>query len=45
VITALDQSGQHHLADLKQEQLFMAAIDEFRQLMEKSQHNRLLKEL
>ena len=45
VITALDQSGQHHLADIKQEQLFMTAVNEFRQLMENSRHNRLLKEL
>ena len=45
VITALEQSGQHHLTDIKQEQLFMTAVDEFRQLMENSKHNSLLKEL
>ena len=45
VITALEQCGQHHLADIQQEQLFMAAVNEFRQLMENSKHNRLLKEL
>ena len=45
VITALEQSGQHHLSDIKQEQLFMMAVNEFRQLMESSKHNCLLKEL
>ena len=45
VITALEQSGQHHLSDIKQEQLFMTAVNEFRQLMENSKHNSLLKEL
>jgi membrane protein len=45
VITALEQSGQHYLSDIKQEQLFMAAVNEFRELMESSKHNRLLKEL
>ena len=45
VITALEQSGQHHLADIKQEQLFMTAVNEFRELMESSKHNCLLKEL
>jgi len=45
VITALEQSGQHHLTDIKQEQLFMTAVNEFRQLMENSKHNSLLKEL
>ncbi len=45
VITALEQSGQHYLADIQQEQLFMTAVDEFRVLMENSKHNSLLKEL
>lgn len=45
VITALEQSGQHYLSDIKQEQLFMAAVNEFRELMENSKHNCLLKEL
>ncbi len=45
VITALEQSGQHHLTDIKQEQLFMTAVNEFRLLMENSKHNSLLKEL
>lgn len=45
VITALEQSGQHYLSDIKQEQLFMTAVNEFRELMESSKHNCLLKEL
>ena len=45
VITALEQSGQHHLSDIKQKQLFMTAVNEFRELMENSKHNSLLKEL
>lgn len=45
VITALEQSGQHYLSDIKQEQLFMTAVNEFRELMENSKHNSLLKEL
>ena len=45
VINALEQCGQHHLPDISQEQLFMDAVDHFRQLMESSEHNRLLKDI
>ena len=45
VINALEQCGQHHLPDINQEQLFMDAVDHFRQLMESSEHNRLLKDI
>ncbi len=45
VINALEQCGQHHLPDISQEQLFMDAVDHFRQLMEGSEHNRLLKDI
>jgi membrane protein len=45
VINALEQCGQHHLPDISQEQLFMDAVDHFRQLMESSEYNRLLKDI
>ena len=45
VINALEQCGQHHLPDISQERLFMDAVDQFRQLMESSEHNRLLKDI
>ncbi len=45
VINALEQCGQNHLPDLNQERLFMNAIDNFRKLMEASEHNRLLKDI
>ena len=45
VINALEQCGQHHLPDISQERLFMTAVNHFRQLMETSEQNRLLKEI
>ena len=45
VINALEQCGQHHLPDISQEHLFMDAVDHFRQLMESSEYNRLLKDI
>ncbi|TAL46922.1 MAG: ribonuclease BN, partial [Methylovulum sp.] len=45
VINALEQCGQNHLPDLNQERLFMNAINNFRKLMEASEHNRLLKDI
>ena len=45
VINALEQCGQHHLPDISQERLFMNAVNHFRQLMEASEQNRLLKDI
>lgn len=45
VINALEQCGQHHLPDISQERLFMNAVNNFRQLMETSEQNRLLKDI
>jgi membrane protein len=45
VINALEQCGQHHLPDISQERLFMNAVNNFRQLMETSKQNRLLKDI
>ena len=45
VINALEQCGQNHLPDISQEQLFMDAVINFRQLMEASEQNRLLKDI
>ena len=45
VINALEQCGQSHLPDINQEQLFMNAISNFRELIEGSEQNRLLKEI
>ena len=45
IINALEQCGQNHLPDINQEQLFMNAINNFRELMEASEQNRLLKDI
>lgn len=45
VINALEQCGQNHLPDINQEQLFMNAVNNFRELMEASGQNRLLKDI
>ena len=45
IINALEQCGQNHLPDINQEQLFMSAINNFRELMEASEQNRLLKDI
>ncbi|MEY3759076.1 MAG: hypothetical protein RIR39_567 [Pseudomonadota bacterium] len=45
IINALEQCGQNHLPDMSQEQLFMNAVNNFRNLMEASEKNRLLKDI
>lgn len=45
IINALEQCGQNHLPDINQEQLFMNAVNDFRELMESSEQNRLLKDI
>ena len=45
IINALEKCGQHHLADINQERLFMNAVNNFRELMETSEQNRLLKDI
>ncbi len=45
IINALEQCGQHHLPDINQERLFMNAVNNFRELMEASEQNRLLKDI
>jgi membrane protein len=45
VINALEQCGQNHLPDIKQEELFMSAVNHFRELMEASEQIRLLKDI
>jgi len=45
VINALEQYGQNHLPDINQEPLLMNAVNHFRELMEASEHNRLLKDI
>ena len=45
VINALEQCGQNHLPDIKQEQLFMNAVNNFSKLIETSEQNRLLKDI
>ena len=45
IINALEQCGQNHLPDISQEQLFMSAVNNFRNLMEVSEQNRLLKDI
>jgi membrane protein len=44
VITALEQCGRNHLSDIKQEQAFKTTLGHFRDLMEQSKHNALLKD-
>jgi membrane protein len=45
VIKALENQGQNHLPDIKQEQIFISKINEFRLLMEASAQNCLLKDM
>jgi membrane protein len=45
IINALEQCGQHHLPDINKELLFMNAVNNFRELMEASEQNRLLKDI
>jgi membrane protein len=45
VINGLELCGQNHLPDISQEQLFMHAVTNFRELMEASEQNRLLKDI
>ncbi|MDD5461487.1 MAG: YihY/virulence factor BrkB family protein [Methylococcales bacterium] len=45
IINALEQCGQSHLADINQEPLFMNAVNKFKELMESSEQNRLLKDI
>jgi membrane protein len=45
VINALEQCGQNHLPEINQEPLFMDAINNFRELMEASEQNCLLKDI
>ncbi|MDD1636016.1 MAG: YihY/virulence factor BrkB family protein [Methylococcaceae bacterium] len=45
VINALEHCGQNHLPDINQEQLFMNAVNNFRELMEASEQNRLLRDI
>jgi membrane protein len=45
VINALEQCGQHQLPEIGQELLFMNAVSHFRELMEVSEQNRLLKDI
>jgi membrane protein len=45
VINALEQCGQNHLPDINQEWLFMDAVNDFKNLMEASKQNCLLKDI
>ena len=45
VINALEHCGQNHLPDINHEQLFMNAVNNFRELMEASEQNRLLRDI
>ncbi len=45
IINALEQCGQNHLPDISQEKLFMNAVNSFRNLMEASEQNSLLKDI
>ena len=45
VINALEQCGQNHLPEINQEPLFMNAVNNFRELMEASEQNCLLKDI
>lgn len=45
VINALEQCGQNDLPEINQEPLFMEAVDKFKNLMEASEQNRLLKDV
>ncbi|MGZ8232651.1 YihY/virulence factor BrkB family protein [Methylobacter tundripaludum] len=45
VINALERCGQNQLPDINQEPLLMNAVNNFRELMEASEQNRLLKDI
>jgi len=45
VINALEQCGQNHLPGTNQEPVFMNAVSNFKELMEASEQNRLLKDI
>lgn len=45
VINALEQCGQNELPDINQERVFADVVNDFRNLMERSVQNRLLKNL
>jgi len=45
IINALEQCGQNHLPDINQEPLLVHAVNNFRELMEASEQNRLLKDI
>ncbi|MDD5580962.1 MAG: YihY/virulence factor BrkB family protein [Methylobacter sp.] len=45
VINALEQCGQNHLQEINQEQMLVDAVNNFRELMETSKQNRLLKDI
>jgi membrane protein len=45
VINALEQCGQNHLPEISQDRLFMDAVNDFKNLMETSQRNCLLKDI
>ena len=45
LINAIERRGENRLPDAEREREFMAAVDEFRRLMEASEHNRLLRDI
>ena len=45
VINALEYCGQNHLPDINQERLFVRAVNDFKNLMEASEQNCLLKDI
>ena len=45
IIKALEHCGQNNLPDVNHEHLFMNAVDNFKELMESSEQNRLLKDI
>ena len=45
VINALEYCGQNHLPDINQERLFVRAVNDFKNLMESSEENCLLKDI
>jgi len=45
VVNALEQCGQNHLPGIKQDPLFMKAVNSFRKIIEASEQDRLLKDI
>ncbi|MGZ4977434.1 MAG: YihY/virulence factor BrkB family protein [Methylobacter sp.] len=45
VVNALEQCGQNHLPGIKQDPLFMNAVNSFRKMIEASEQDRLLKDI